>query len=68
MTAAINRFILVFSGVRAVQSLFFCVVIVDHCLPFCLFIIILPFVLSVAIRFAVSYYPFGIFMFFVEML
>jgi hypothetical protein len=57
-TAFLSRTPPVSLGVLVLQSLAFCVVIVDHCMSFFLFPLVI--VLSV-IRFIVSHYPFGIF-------
>jgi hypothetical protein len=46
---------MVFSGVRVTRSLVLCVMFVDHCLSFCIFI--LAIVLSVLLRLTDSDYP-----------
>jgi hypothetical protein len=51
----VHEFTMVFSGVRVTRSLVLCVMFVDHCLSFCIFI--LAIVLSVLLRLTDSDYP-----------
>ena len=51
----VHEFTMVFSGVRVTRSLVLCVMFVDHCLSFCIFI--LAIVLSVLLWLTDSDYP-----------